>query len=213
MKLKTSLAFLAAIVFFASCVKNDSTANAGIAFQLKALVSPVQGAGIVWTIGTANVTEVKIEATKSDNTQIEFKSSADTFVNLFAPVTISTLNVPKGTYRQLEFRSELLGKNNHPSLRLEGSYTAGGVTTPIVFESADALEVKAKKDSIVIGEGATYAGVTTLSLAVLTAGITEADLKAANQPGGKIIISNNSNAALYAKMLLNLQNCGVIDFH
>lgn len=213
MKLRSTLAVLAFTALFASCVKNDNTAGSGIAFQLKALVSPVQGASIVWTIGTANVTEVKIEAFKSDNSQIEYKSKADTFVNLFAPVTIATVNIPKGTYRQLEFRSELAQASNHAALRLEGSYTAGGVSTPIVFECNTALEVKAKKDSIVVGEGATYAGITTLSLAVLTQGITEADLKAASQPGGKIIISANSNPGLYSKMLLNLESCGVIDFH
>jgi hypothetical protein len=213
MKLKTSFAFLAAIVLFASCVKNDNTATAGIAFQLKALVSPVQGAGIVWTIGTANVTEVKIEATKSDNSEIEYKSSADTFINLFAPIILSTINVPKGVYHHLEFRSELASKNNHASLRLEGNYTGGGITTPVVFECGTALEIKAKKDSVTIGEGATYAGNTTMSLAVLTVGILEADMKAASQTGGKIIISSNSNPGLYAKMLLNLENCGIIDFH
>lgn len=213
MKLKSTLALLAFTALFASCVKNDTTATGGIAFQLKALVSPVQGASIVWTIGTANVTEVKIEAFKSDNSQIEYKSKADTFVNLFAPVTVATVSIPKGTYRQLEFRSELAQASNHASLRLEGSYTAGGVSTPIVFEANSPLEVKAKKDSIVVGEGATYAGITTLSLAVLTQGITEADLKAANQLGGKIIISANSNPGLYSKMLLNLESCGVIDFH
>jgi hypothetical protein len=90
---------------------------------------------------------------------------------------------------------------------------AGGSTTPIVFECGTALEIKAKKDSVTIGEGATYAGTTTLSLAVLTVGITEADLKAASQSGGKIIISANSNAGLYNKMLLNLETCGIIDFH
>ena len=213
MKLKTTIPFLAAIILFASCVKNDTTATGSIVFQLKAITSSVQGAGIVWTIGTANVSEVKLEARKSDNSEIEYKSGADTFVNLFAPVTIAKVDVPKGTYKQLEFKSELAQSNSHASLRLEGTYTAGGVATPIVFEANTAIEISAKKDSISLESGATYTGLTTLTLNILTQGVTEADLKAADRTGGKIIISSNSNPGIYSKMLLNLQSCGVIDFH
>ena len=213
MKLSKIAVFFAAIVFFTSCVKNDTTATGNVAFQLKALISPVQGASIVWTIGTASVTEVKLEARKADNSEIEYKSNANVQVDLFAPVNLASVAIPKGTYTHLEFRSELASANNHAALRLEGIYTAGGVGTPIVFEVGSPIELKAGKDSITITNASSYVGLTTLTFALLTQGITEADLQAADKPGGKIILSASSNPGIYSKMLLNLDMCSGIEFH
>ena len=78
MKFQKLFLFIFAASLFASCVKTDNAATAGVAFQLKAVLSPVQGAGIVWTIGTASVSEVKLEARKSGNVQHRRKSN-DTF--------------------------------------------------------------------------------------------------------------------------------------
>ena len=103
--------------------------------------------------------------------------------------------------------------NNHAALRLEGIYTAGGVGTPIVFEVGTPIELKAGKDSITITNASSYLGLTTLTFALLTQGITEADLKAADKPGGKIILSASSNPGIYSKMLLNLDKCSAIEFH
>lgn len=205
--------FFASVILFTSCVKNDSTATGNVAFQLKALISPVQGASIVWTIGTASVTEVKLEAKKADNSEIEYKSNANVQVDLFAPVNLASVDIPKGTYTHLEFRSELASANNRAALRLEGLYTAGGVATPIVFEVGTPIELKAGKDSITITNASSYVGLTTLTFALLTQGITEADLKAADKPGGKIILSTSSNPGIYSKMLLNLDKCSAIEFH
>jgi hypothetical protein len=214
MKFLTLSATTLFVLFFASCVKDAGTGSSSITFQLKAAVSPVNGAAITWTAGSAGVASTKIEAKKNDSTAIEFKSDPNTQVDLFGTVSISNIAIPSGTFRNVEFRSELQPLISKPSLHLEGTYTAGGVTTPISFDVSTAVTVKSKRDSIVIAAGTnSYTAITTVGLLTLTQDVTEADLKAADRTSGKIIISATANVAVYNKMLANLAKPQVIDFH
>ena len=168
--MKTFLLSLSAatILFFSSCVKDAGTGNSTISFQLKAAVSPVNGAGIVWTTGTANVASTKVEAKKND-VAVEFKADPNTLVDLFGAVNISNIAIPTGTFRSVEFRSELQPMNSKPALYMEGNYTAGGVTTTVYFEVGTAVNISAQKDSIVIASAnANYTSLTTLGLITLT---------------------------------------------
>ena len=213
MKSFTCFLLAATTLCFTSCVKEADTGSATVSFQLKAATSAVNGAGIVWTIGNAGVVNTKLTAKKSDSSSVEFKASPNAQVDLFAAVMISNVAVPTGTYRNVEFRSELQPIGNKSALRLEGNYTAGGVTTPIVFEVGTNITVRAQKDSIVIAAAnASYTALTTLGLVTLTQGVTEADLKAADRTSGKIIISSTTNAPVYDKMLANLAKLQVVEF-
>jgi hypothetical protein len=211
---KFTLSLTAAFVlFFASCVKDAGTGSSTINFQLKALVSPVNGAGITWTAGSAGVASTKIEAKKGDSTAVEFKADPAAQIDLFGAVSISNISVPTGTFRHVEFHAELQPLNSKPSLHLEGTYTAGGVTTPISFDVNSAITVKSQRDSIVIAASATYTAATTVTLVTLTQDVTEADLKVADRTSGKIVISSTSNIAVYNKMVANLGKTQVVDFH
>ena len=207
------LSFSAALVlFFTSCVKDAGTGTSTISFQLKAAVSPVNGAAITWTAGTAGVASTKIEAKKND-VAVEFKADPNAQMDLFGAVSISNISIPSGTFRKVEFRSELQPMNSKPALYLEGTYTAGGVTTPIYFEVGTAVNVSAQKDSIVIvSASANYTALTTVGLITLTSDVTEADLKAATRVNGKIPISLGVNPFVYNKMLANLAKTQVIEF-
>ncbi|MES2332581.1 MAG: hypothetical protein V4539_23440 [Bacteroidota bacterium] len=213
MKFSTLFVTAALLVSFSACVKDAGTGSGSISFQLKAAVSPVNGAAITWTIGTAGVTSAKIEAKKNDSTAFELKSEPNAQVDLFGAVSITNIAIPTGTFRNVEFRSELASIGNKSSLRLEGSYTAGGVTTPIVFEVGSALTIKSKRDSIVIAANGNYTALTTIGLLTLTQDVTEADLKAADRTSGKIIISSTTNVAVYNKMVANLAKSQVVEFH
>ena len=213
MKKFTLFLLAATTLFFTSCVKEAANGNATVNFQLKAAVSPVNGAAIVWTIGTAGVANIKLQAKKNDSSSVEFKASPNAQVDLFGAVTISNVSVPTGTFRHVEFSSELQSIGNKSSLRLEGNYTAGGVTTPIVFEVGTNVTVKSQRDSIVIASAtASYTALTTLTLVTLTQDVTEADLKAADRTSGKIIISPSTNIPVYNKMLANLAKPQVVEF-
>ena len=201
------------VLFFTSCVKDAGTGSSNISFQLKAAVSPVNGAAITWTAGSAGVAKTKIEAKKNDSSAVEFKSEPNAQVDLFGAVAITNIAVPTGTFRHVEFWSELQPLNSKPSLHLEGTYTAGGVTTPISFDVATAITIKSERDSIVIAASSNYTAVTSVGLVTLTQGVTEADLKVADRTSGKIIISSTANIPVYAKMLANLDKKQVVDFH
>lgn len=211
---KTILSFAAALtLLFTSCVKDAGTGTSTVAFQLKAAVSAVNGAAITWTAGTAGVANTKIEAKKSDNTDVEFKSAPNAQVDLFGAVNISNVAIPTGTFRKVEFWLELDALNSKPVLFLDGTYTAGGVTTPISFEAGNSLTIKSSVDSIVISSAnANYTSLTTLGLVTLTQDVTEADLKAASRTNGKIVISSASNAPVYTKMMANLAKTQVCSF-
>ncbi len=201
------------ILFFSSCVKDAGTGSSSINFQLKAAVSPVNGAAITWTAGSAGVASTKIEAKKNDSTAVEFKSDPNAQVDLFGAVSISNIAIPSGTFRHVEFRAELQPLSSKPSLHLEGTYTAGGVTTPISFDVSTAITVTSARDSIVIAASANYTAATSVGLVTLTQDVTEADLKAADRTSGKIVISSTSNIPVYNKMVANLAKPQVVDFH
>ncbi|MEO8173688.1 MAG: hypothetical protein ABI581_11415 [Sediminibacterium sp.] len=212
MKKFTLIASVAFLFAFSSCVKDAATGTGSINFQLKALVSPVNGAAITWTAGSAGVASTKIEAKKND-AAVEFKAEPNSQVDLFGAVNISNVAVPAGTFRSVEFSSELQPLSGKPALHLEGTYTAGGVTTPISFDVNTAITVKSKRDSIVIAASSAYSASTSVGLVTLTQDVTEADLKAADRTSGKIIISSTSNIPVYTKMFANLGKTQVVDFH
>jgi hypothetical protein len=201
------------LLSFSSCVKDAGTGTSNISFQLKAAVSPVNGAAITWTAGSAGVASTKIEAKKNDSSAVEYKSDPNSQVDLFGAVSITNIAIPTGTFRHVEFWSELQPLNGKPSLHLEGTYTAGGVTTPISFDVNTAITIKSEKDSIVVAANNNYTAITSVGLVTLTQGVTEADLKAADRTSGKIIISSTVNIPVFTKMLANLNLKQVIDFH
>lgn len=213
MKISTLSLTAAVLLFFSSCVKDAGTGTSNISFQLKAAVSPVNGAAITWTIGSAGVASAKLEAKKNDSSALSLKSEPNAQVDLFGAVSITNIAIPTGTFRNVEFKSELQSLGGKSSLRLEGTYTAGGVTTPIVFESNAAITIKSKRDSIVIAGNANYTATTTIGLLTLTQDVTEADLKAADRTAGKIVISPSTNIPVYTKMVANLAKTQVVEFH
>jgi hypothetical protein len=214
MKLLSLSIVASTLLFFSGCVKDAGTGTATVNFQLKAAVSPVNGAAITWTAGSAGVASTKIEAKKNDSTAVEFKASPNAQVDLFGTVTISNVAIPSGTFRHVQFKTELQPLSSKPALHLEGTYTAGGVTTPISFDVNSSIVVRSERDSIVIAAGAgNYTALTTIGLITLTQDVTEPDLKAADRTGGKIVISATSNLAVYNKMFANLSKNQVIEFH
>jgi hypothetical protein len=214
MKLFTLSLVGAIVLFFSSCVKDAATGSASISFQLKAATSAINGAGITWTVGSAGVASTKIEAKKNDSSSVEFKADPNVQVDLFGAISITNVSIPTGTFRSVQLRSELQPLNSKPSLHLAGTYTAGGVTTPVTFDVSTPVVVTSNKDSILIsGSVSSYTALTTVALITLTQDVTEADMKLADRVSGTIVISATSSVAVYNKMLANLAKPQVADFH
>lgn len=212
-----TLVILCGSVLFISCKKS----NVQSSYQYKLattnrsnVVARVAGGNISWTAGYASANLLKFEAKNSGGTEVEFKNSTQQHVDLFSSLaqTLGTITLPASTYSEIEFKAELSPNGSDAALQLSGSFTSGGVTTPVVFTVNSALEIKTEKNNIVIDNNTSYTALTTLDLSTLTTGITEAMLNAATRTGGTIIISASSNTNMYNVMLANFDNCDEVQF-
>ena len=201
-----------AILFFSSCKKSSSdTASSTMQFQLNTInpvvvVNLVEGPGSIrWTSGSANATQVKLEA-KQNGSQLEFKSTGPQQIDLFASVltSLGNITIPAGNYTEVEFKIALNQNGSSPAMELSGQYTSGtGMITPVSFNLNTLFELKAEQNNVVVSSG-TINALTTLDLSIVSNGITQAMLNSATLTNGKIIISASSNSNLYNIIINNL---------
>jgi hypothetical protein len=117
--------------------------------------------------------------------------------------SLGTLTLPAGSYKEVEFKIETALRTNEPALELSGTYNG----TPVILKVDNTFEFKAEKEGVDITENNGYTAVNNLNLALLTQGITDADLTNALPTNGQMIISATSNAGLFAKLLNSLGTC------
>lgn len=156
---------------------------------------------ITWTEGFASVSEIEFEAEKEDeDDETEFKSKTQQRIDLFSPLaSLGFINVPPGLYEEVEFEVHLAPTGSSPALELRGTYNA----IPVVFRLNDSFEVEAEFEDITIPPDADINAIVSLNLDMLTSGISDAVLDAATLTNGEIIISANSNVALYRIIMTN----------
>jgi hypothetical protein len=178
------------------------------------VLARVESGNITWSSGFASANLLKFEAKNSGGTEVEFKSSVSQHVDVFASLaaSVGTISLPAGTYSEIEFKAELAPSGSDAALELTGEFTSGANTTTVVFTVNSPLEIKTEKNNVVINDNASYTALTTLNLATLTNGITQAMLNSATLTNGKIIISANSNTAIFNSMLANLDSCDEVEF-
>ncbi|HEY4195538.1 MAG TPA: hypothetical protein VGM63_08380 [Mucilaginibacter sp.] len=167
--------------------------------------------GLVFTAGTANISQFKLEA-KRNNVEIEISSRSLTNVDLFAPSpSIADVTIDTGAYREIELRA-LLQKSSDTSaipLKLTGIFTtSGGTVIPIEFELNDNVTIKSEVEDVTVTSTTDLAALIHIHLRKLEAGVTAADLEAATLTNDVIVISNSSNRSIYNKVLANFSNCG-----
>jgi polyisoprenoid-binding protein YceI len=215
MKTIKNLLLLALIVITAatSCKKADANGSTKYTYKLAA-TNPSASLGrllgnITWSSGTAYATQIKFEAKNTTGTKVEFKNNVAQSVNLFntQASALGTVTLTSGTYKEIEFKAELINNGNTPALELGGSFTSNSITTPVVFTVSSPLEIKTESSNVVISSNTTYTALTSINLSLITTGITEAMLNAATKTNGKIIISASSNVNLYNIIINNLTSC------
>ncbi len=197
---------IALLLLFVGCKKENN--QSGVNMKLKTTgssrtggrISAVDIAGrttgsITWTAGFASVTEIEFEAEKEgEDNESEFKSKTAQRIDLFSPLaSLGFINVPPGLYEEVEFEVHLAPTGTDPALELRGTYN----TTPVVFRINDAIEVEAEFEDITIPPNADINAIVSLNLDMLTSGISDAVLSAATLTNGEVVISANSNVALY----------------
>ena len=164
-------------------------------------------ANIAWTAGFANPDVIKFEA-KTDNTQIEYKSTNTAQIDLMSSVglTFGGFSIPAGTYKEIEVKLELEKNGTVPVLELRGTFTSGAITLPVVLDITQSIELKTEQHDVTISSDYSFVAVTTLDLSAITSGITASMLLGADLTGGSVVISSSSNVALYNIVLAHLQN-------
>lgn len=212
-----SALLLSGLIFFASCKKDKG--SSGYQYKLTTanrsnVVGRIEAGNVSWTAGYASANLLKFEAKNGAGAEVEYKSNTTQHIDVFSSLATSlgTINLPAGTYSEIEFKAELSPSGSDAALELNGTFTSGANTTPVVFTVGSNLEIKTEKNNVTVSDNSSYTALTTLNLAKLTTGVTEAMLNAATKTSGKIVISASSNTNIYSIMLANLDGCDEVEF-
>lgn len=204
------------LLVFTGCSKKSDSATA-IKYQLQttnrsAVIARTVAGNLQWTSGYGSATEVKFEA-KMNNNEIEYESKTAQKLDLFSAITtLGTVSLAPGTYTEAEFEVELNPTGTDAALELNGEYTSNGITTPVIFRVNTPLELKNEKSNVTVLDNNSYKALTTINLALLTKGVTEAMLNAAVSTNGSILITASINSNIYDILLNNLQDSDEVDF-
>lgn len=212
--MKSNFSFLAVgILFLIGCKKDNE--QSGVNFNVSTIgksttVGRLSGTTgtINWTSGYASANEIEFEA-EDANTEVKYKSIASQRIDLFASLsTLGFVSIPPGTYEEVEFEIHLSPTPTTSALELRGLYN----TTPIVFRINTPLEIEAEFEDVTITQSNSSTALISLNLALLTQGISDAALTGATLTNGEIIISSNSNTALYNIMINNFSQIDDVEF-
>lgn len=231
--MKTTLLSLGTVLLGAillpSCSKDDSTASGKLSYKVKpsnftaSVSSTVSGSGLVvavnsnssltWTSGTLNISEIDFEA-ENDEQEIEYELKNQFNVDLLniSPV-LGNINIPDGTYEEVELKLELKPSSTNIPLTLKGTYTnSTGSTTPVEFYFNEEFEVEVEAENVTISGSEDYIALINVELNKLLLNVSSSDLDQAVKTNGSIIISSSSNTNLYNKFKSNLNVFGDCDF-
>jgi hypothetical protein len=199
---KNLLALLiVAAVGFSSCSKNDNDDDlVGVTYFLK--TTNRTSGPITWSSGTGSGKQIEFNGTVNGTRVQETKLSFEP-VDFFAAntATINQIKVPAGNYTDVEMNFEMIPSRN-PALQLKGSFSG----TPVTLNLENFVEISTKTATMNLESGKNYAATMILDLAAITNGITSAMLTSATRTNGEIIISFNSNVALYSTITGNINN-------
>lgn len=112
---------------------------------------------------------------------------------------IRAIEIPAGTYEEVEIEIELFDETDEPSVVLNGTYTSPeGTSFPIRFEfnSGETFEVE-REGTIVFTEGQSALAEITFDPSVWFAGVTDELMADATQTNGVIVISENQNDEIF----------------
>lgn len=216
MKIK-SLVMLIGLAFVMFACNDDETNNARLNLDFNT-VTTVDNAnqraisnGLVFTDGIITLNEISFSAeTENDIMEIEFELEQKTVIDFATGTTtpdIGGINIPAGTYEEVEIEIELDDDAEEPGIMLAGTFTDNGGSHPVRFElnSSETFEVE-KSGTVIFESGVTALAEITLDPHVWFATVTADQLAAAmKNDEGVIVISNTSNTTIYDKAVDGLE--------
>lgn len=221
--MKMKLFFLAIIFMavFVSCKKNKD--ESGVTYQMRtfnrsSIVNSMSGnAGgiasrtngtIIWTSGFTSITAIEFEV-ENNNVEVEYESQVRQKIDLFASIsTIGNINVPAGTYEEVEFEVHLSPNGTDAALELRGNYNG----IPFIYRNNNTMEIEVERKNVVIGQNNGYNAIINWDLSLLSQGVSAAAIAAATITNGEIIISASSNVGLYNIITANLLLMTTVEF-
>ena len=216
-RILSTVAFMSVTTLLIVSCKKESSTPPGISYQLQttnrsSVIGRVESGNIVWTSGYGNANEVKFEG-EGPNGELEYKSELQQHIDLFSGIsTLGNVTLTPGTYKEVDFKVELVPTTTEPALELNGSYTSTGAAVPIIFRISTALEIETEMNNVIISANSGYQALTTLNLALLSRGITQTMLDSAVRTNGTILINSSNNLALYNIILNNFKDSDEIEF-
>lgn len=220
MKQKLLAAALLASVAMVSCRKNNSmdasTGGANTNGNLNYTITVTNPNGstqkttannFTWTSGFAYPRYVKFEA-KTENSKFEYTSTNDARVDLMAVTTTNFggFTIPNGDYKEIEVKIKLDKKGGEPALQLDGQFDNGVVNVPVTLIIDENIELKSEVKDVTITSDMDFTAATQLDLSALMDGITTQMLMSVTLTDGRLIISDDTNKAIYWVIVKNLRD-------
>jgi len=222
MKKIFKIVLLSASLLFGACQKdpvNDgelsyvftpSSLSASLATTAAAsghVVAPFSDGSITWTSGTLNVDKIQFSA-KKEHSSVNIEYTNLSVVNMLSLGTIAgSVNLPTGTYTDIELKVNLVQSSVNVPLILKGIYKEanGGAAIPVEIRFNENIELKGNPPQIVI-KGDKYVANITLALNKLVTHLIASDFGHTQriQPNNTILVTSTINAALYSKLKANL---------
>ena len=146
------------------------------------------------------------EAQQND-VQVQFRSTNTQQIDLMAPLAASFggFALPAGFYNKIELKIDLDRNSTTPAMQLNGQFTNGTLSIPLMLQVNRSVELQTDEDSVTITTDSSYIAVTTIDLSTVTSGITATMLLNAKLTNGTIVISDESNQNLYGMVIDNLE--------
>ena len=212
MNFKLASITVVAVLLLQSCNKDDDRTginfNTNTSGRSSTIGRPSGTLGTLnWNSGFAYATEIEFEA-EQENREIEFSSTVNQRIDLFTPFSsLGFVDIAPGFYKEVEFEINFASTANNPTLELIGTFD----NTPIILRIMTPIEFEAEYEDVTIRNGDNFTASMALNLSLLTVGITDAALRNATRTNGDIVISSNSNVALYNIIINNLNNIDSIE--
>ena len=208
---------LAAIVItsisFAGCQKDtNAVPQIGLKFNTVTTAIPLnsdlkstqQLKELEFTSGFITLREVEFEVeTDDDSIEVNFNIELNTKIDFATGETdpdISFVEIPAGTYNEMEVEIELQDEGDSPAMVLNGSYVdAEGTSHPVRFEfnSGETFEVE-KEGTITFATNESALAQITFDPTAWFAGVSNEQMSNATKDNdGVIVISETQNANIF----------------
>lgn len=221
-KLALLIPALFAMLFVASCTKDDSAGQAKLSYSFSVdnlyaslgttaatsgtPVAQGTNGSINWTSMSLNISKIVLNANRAgSNIALESKN-LNSINPLQAGILSGTITIPAGVYENIKFNVTLTENATVPTLTLNGTYIeVSGTQIPVSvqFTQSQLLNYESKRIEIIKGD---YVASASIKINELVKGLTRNDFGQTTRTGtnNAIVVTSTVNRPLYEKLMANL---------